>query len=337
MSNVTFGVSLSEYFDLNEAIQVAQTVEKLGFDSLWLTELVYPGIVSLEPLITLGIFAAHTKRVKLGPAVVLLPLHNPVRLAHASVTLDRLSGGRFILGVGSGGDSPASRRHPDQRPDRRIGFEAYGVSVKERGARCDEALEIIKRLWTEPFVSFSGKFWNFTDYTLGARPTQQPHPPIWMAGARAESVLRRTAHYGDGFYPSRLTPSELSQMNSRIMKYAEEYGRDMSTFTKSVYLRFCLNDSLEEAQRVCHRVMEARYKVPAKLGGTSGESDAALLESFRLAYADEPIGPPERCVEILQEYVAAGATDIVLDMSCPADELLSQLHTIAERVMPHFE
>ena len=320
MSKITFGVCLSDYFDLPEAIQTAQTVEELGFDSLWLTELVYPGIVSLEPLITLGIFAAHTKRVKLGPAVVILPLHNPVRLAHASVTLDRLSGGRFILGVGSGGESPES-------------FDAYGVSVRERGARCDEALEIIKRLWTEPSVSFSGKFWNFTDYRLGARPTHQPHPPIWMAGARAESVLRRTARYGDGFYPSRLTPSELSQMNRRIMKYGEEYGRDMSTFTKSVYLRLYISDSLEEAQKVSHRVIEDRYKVPVKVGEASSGTEDVLLEWS----ADEPMGPPERCVEVLQEFVAAGVTDIVLDLSCPQDEVLSQLHTFAERVMPHFE
>ena len=101
MSKITFGVCLSDYFDLPEAIQTAQTVEELGFDSLWLTELVYPGIVSLEPLITLGIFAAHTKRVKLGPAVVILPLHNPVRLAHASSHPGQIvwravySGGRF--------------------------------------------------------------------------------------------------------------------------------------------------------------------------------------------------------------------------------------------------
>ena len=105
-------------------------------------------------------------------------------------------------------------------------------------------------------------------------------------------MLRRTGRYGDGFYPSRLTPSELSQMYARIRKYGEEAGRDMSSFTNSVYLRLRFNDSLEDAQRVSQQVIEARCKVPVKVGDTSVGSgtEDALLEFP----ANEPMGPPRK-------------------------------------------
>ena len=125
-------------------------------------------------------------------------------------------------------------------------------------------------------------------------------------------------------------------MYARIKKYGEDAGSDMSSFTNSVYLRLCFNDSLVNAQRVSQLVMKARYKAPIKVGGAAEEPDAE--DAYLLEFSDyEPMGPPERCIEIFEEYVAAGATHIVLDMSCPPDKVLAQLKTFSQRVMPHFK
>ena len=313
MSEVKFGVSVSEYYDLKEAIHTAKGIEELGFDSLWMTENVRSEAASLEPLIALGIIASHTTRIAFGPAVVLLPLRNPVGLAHAAVTLDRLSGGRFLLGIGAGGDAPD-------------GFNAYGVPMSERGRRCDEALEVMKRLWTETTTTFNGKYFSFTDYGLGARPVQKPHPPIWLGGARSEAVLRRVARYADAFYPTRLTPPELARQYNRIEGYAREYGRDMTSFVKSVYLRFSVGSTVEEArERACRALMQ-RYRIQA---------DHPLITVLK-PRENCIVGTSKDCIETLEKYIEVGATHIVLDPACAGEEILPQFETFAREIMPRF-
>lgn len=307
MASLKFGVSYHEYDDLAGVARYARRVEELGFDSLWITENVHSRVPSLEPLLTLSIFAAHTTRVSLGPAVLLLPLRNPVGLAHAIATLDRLSGGRVILGVGAGGDAPE-------------GYQAYGVPREERGSRSDEALEIMKKLWTEPSVSFSGRFNNFSDYSLGPRPTQKPHPPIWLGGS-APAAVKRAARWGDGFFPARVTPSECSRLYDQVKSYGLENGRDMSGFTNATYLSLCLADSGEEALRISQRVLKERYTYPV--------TDLVPGENCLL-------GTPEDCIRLIEEYQAAGASHVVLDPSCPPEDILSQLETFCRQVSPHF-
>ena len=279
MSTIEFGVSLSEPYDAASLIEISQHVEALGFDSLWLTENVYPGVTALETLIALGVIATNTRRVRFGPAVLIMPLRNPVALAHASATLDRLSGGRFVLGVGAGGESKAT-------------FDAYGVPMNERGRRCDEMLELMYKLWTEESVTHHGRFWSLEDYGIGTRPTQQPHPPIWLAGARAETVLRRAARWADGIYPSRVSPSELTGVYANIFRHADEIGRDMSHFTKSVYLRLCLGPSVAAAQKTCLRVLEKRYEATVRAGADTG--GGGKQSDFELNVEQGSVfGPPE--------------------------------------------
>ena len=133
MTKFTFGMSFHETYQYSRqaVIDYARAIESLGYDTLWITENVHSGADSLEPLLTLSFMAAHTERISFGPSVILLPLRNAVGLAHAVATLDRLSGGRLVLGVGNGGTVPGS-------------FEAYGASIRQRGRYCDEALEVMK-------------------------------------------------------------------------------------------------------------------------------------------------------------------------------------------------
>ena len=199
MTKFTFGMSFHETYQYSRqaVIDYARAVESLGYDTLWITENVHSGADSLEPLLTLSFMAAHTERIKFGPSVILLPLRNAVGLAHAVATLDRLSEGRLILGVGNGGTVPGS-------------FEAYGASIRQRGRYNDEALEVMKSLWTGDPVTFSGKLLDLDSYVLGGRPTASLHPPIWIGGT-AEGVLKRGRSVRRRLHPPQHQPRAISR------------------------------------------------------------------------------------------------------------------------------
>ena len=163
-----FGISYAYYQDAKQVRDSARLVESAGFDSLWVTENVHSGPEALEPMVVLSQFAAYTERISIGPAVVLLPLRNPVGFAHAVATVDHLSEGRFILGVGAGGNAVE-------------GYEAYGVPVAERGKRCNETLEIMTNLWTGEPYSFDGQFSSSPTTPSAPDPTSGPIPPSGSA------------------------------------------------------------------------------------------------------------------------------------------------------------
>ena len=302
-----FGVSLAYYFDLQETVEIARRVEELGFDSLWVTENVHSRTPSLEPLMALSTFAANTTRVTIGPAVLLLPLRNPVGLAHAAATLDKLSGGRLILGVGSGGGAPE-------------GYQAYGVPLEERGRRSDEILEIMTALWTGEPVSFDGVHYSFSEYTLGARPVQRPHPPIWLGG-EAPAVVRRVARWGQGYFPAHKSPAECAGLYDKVQVLRQEYGRGSVEFTNAAYLYVNLAESGELALKVTKEVLLERYTYPVthlRLGATC------------------ILGAVDDCVRLLKEYQAAGAAHIVLDPTCLKEEVLPLLERVSREILPHF-
>lgn len=156
--------------------------EELGYDNVWLTEhhFTEDGYnPSLLP--TAAAVAARTRRIRIGTFVLLLPFQHPVRVAEDATCVDILSGGRFDLGVGQG------YSHHE--------FEALCMSRKERSARFAEGIELVTRLWTEPRVTFDGRFTQVKDLVLSPRPVQQPHPPLWI-GARTEKATRRAAALG---------------------------------------------------------------------------------------------------------------------------------------------
>ena len=303
-----FGVSLTYYFDMQETREIARRVEELGFDSLWVTENVHSGTPSLEPLMALSTFAASTTRITIGPAVLLLPLRNPVGLAHSVATLDKLSGGRVILGVGSGGEA-------------REGFQAYGVPREERGRRSDEILEIMTALWTGEPVSFDGVHYGFSEYTLGARPVQRPHPPIWLGG-EAPAVVRRVARWGQGYFPAHQSPAECAGLYDKVQALRREYGRGPVEFTNAAYLYVNLAESGEVALKVTKEVLLERYTYP--------------VTHLRLG-ASCILGTVDDCVRLLKEYQAAGAAHIVLDPTCPKEDVLPLLERVSREILPHFK
>jgi probable F420-dependent oxidoreductase len=187
----------------------------------------------LEPLTLLAALAGVTRTLRLGTMVLVLPLRHPVALAKAWATLDVLSGGRTILGVGVGW-------HTEE-------FALMGVPHRERGRRTEESLEILRALWTGDRVSYEGRYFRFHDLTLEPKPLQRPHPPIWIGGGTQPServygqtvtdiqpVLRRIARYADTWVPhSSATPDMVQADWARIQEFARAAGRDPATIGRA--------------------------------------------------------------------------------------------------------
>jgi probable F420-dependent oxidoreductase len=184
---------------------VAQAAEDLGFQSVWTTEHIVVGPDGVDPygrvydsLVTLGWIAGWTERVGLGTSIVLVPLHNPFRLAKEAATLQELSGGRFTLGVGMGW-------HRDE-------FEFMGVPFEGRGSGADEEITLIRALWLGE-QSFEGRYWSYRNAT--AEPHPSPPPEIWVGGS-SERAIRRARELGDVWHPSRASdPNHVREVKER--------------------------------------------------------------------------------------------------------------------------
>ena len=309
MANIRFGVIYSRLHAVTPIPEFARAIEDWGFDAVWVTEGVANQMAALDPLLAVGAFAHHTRRIKVGTCVLLLPLRNPALLAKEVATLDFLSEGRIVLGVGVGGSSNSGITD----------FHVCNVPVDERGARSDEALEIMTKLWTGKPVSHEGRFYQFQDVKMEPRPVQEPHPPLWVGG-QAEGVLKRTARYCDGFVPMGVTPKEYGRMWTRIEGYGEEYGRDVSGLTRAVHLYFSIGRDREDAWKIARDTLAKRYGW-----------DPQLPKDGRYAF-----GAARDCIETIEEFVDAGVTDFVFNTTRPLPEVLEHVEQLATEIMPHF-
>ncbi len=199
-----FGVTLpnfGKYADKNEIIKIATAAQELEFDSVWVSDhIVIPdthegfGDLFYEPIVTLSYLASITKKIKLGTSVIILPYRNPVVFAKMVSTLDQLSDGRIILGIGAGWLEKE--------------FQALGIAFGKRGEITDESLKVLETLWTQENPSFTGKNFKFSDIKFLPKPRQKPYPPIWIGGG-SDKAIERAVTYGDGWHPVGLTPEEL--------------------------------------------------------------------------------------------------------------------------------
>ena len=221
-------------------LPVAEAAERLGFDSVFAahhvalpyereseypyqrsgTEIAMtPGIQWLDPLVTLSMIAGVTDRIGLGTSVLVLPYRNPVNLAAEVASLDVLSDGRVILGVGCGW--------------MREEFETLGLDPSERGARTDEYIEVLRTLWTQDPASFDGRFVTCEGIVLAARPQTEGGPPIWVGG-NTEAGLRRALRHGDGWHGFEVYPEELTDLHEQLERIGAEVDRDPAELVLSV-------------------------------------------------------------------------------------------------------
>lgn len=217
-----YGVCIPHYGRLLDGPalrDVAQAAEGLGYDALWATdhivvpadtELIYRNDM-LECLSVLNYVAAATQRVRLGTSVLILPYRNPLVVAKAMATADVLSGGRVIMGAAVGWLEEE--------------FIALGARFHERGRYTDEALRIIKELWTSERPSFEGRYYRFSGLAFSPRPVQRPHPPIWIGG-NSEGAMRRAVAYGEAWHLTRTTPEQAKEQAERLRQMAASMGRE---------------------------------------------------------------------------------------------------------------
>ena len=219
--------------------EVAERAEGLGYDSLWALDRLlwpvrpaskYPGNprgelpavmqTVYEPLTSLAFVAARTKTIRLGTSVLVAAYRSPVLAAKIGATLDALSGGRLILGLGAGWSADE--------------FTAANQSIEERDGRTDEFIMAVRELWTANEPCFTGKYYRFPPSIFAPRPVQKPHPPIWIGG-NSKRAIRRAAELGDGWHPtSRLAPAAFADEVKYLRRTAEQAGRDPNRITLSL-------------------------------------------------------------------------------------------------------
>jgi probable F420-dependent oxidoreductase len=295
--NVRVGIQLgigNSPFDGAERFWASvDACERVGFDSLWLSE--RPSGRLPDALSALAAIAGRTSRIKFGSSVLIVPAYNPVHLAKALATIDALSNGRVLPAVGIGTDNPRE-------------LEALGITKSERGRRLDEAITLMKRLWTEESVSFHGAFYDVTDFTLWPRPVGPLPRAIW-AGGSSDAAHRRVGRLCDGWLPSYVTPDEVRRGIAAIQAYAKEAGRHVPVdhFGALIPVTF----SSEPPAAIAARRPNIDPGEYAAFGST-----AAMLAHAR-------------------RYVAAGVTKLVLVPVTPAD--LTQLELLRYEVASPLE
>ncbi len=309
MADIKVGIQYSRYDPAFPVEKFGQAAEELGFDSAWVAEGLANETQALDIMMALSTLVHHTRRIMVGTGVVLVPLRSPALLAKEVATLDFLSDGRVMLGIGAGGP-------PDSNP---ASFHVAGVDMNERGPRCDEGLEIITKLLSGSRVSHSGRFYRFQDIVMEPPPIQRPHPPIWAGGA-GESMLKRTIRWCDGFIPVRVSTEQYAKCWDKIRRYADEYQRDVSRITKAVHLFYSIAGSSEEARKLAEDTINMRRRFNVSL-----EADG------RFAF-----GTVDDCLRTVESFVKLGITHIVFNALRPAGEILNQIERLATEIVPRF-
>lgn len=268
----------------------APAVEAAGFDSVWVGDHISFYIPVLESLTLLSFAAALTEKIELCTGVYLLPLRHPTLAAKVTSTLDVLSGGRLKLGVGVGGEFPPE-------------FEAVGSPVNERGARADESIEVLRRLWSEDGVEHSGKHFQFGPISIDPKPLQTGGPPI-IVGGRRGPTFRRAGQSGDGYISHMCSAEQYGRNMASIRDHAEKAGRKGDAFEPATFIFTVFDDSYEAALDRAAEMLQRIYNVPFR--------DAAAKYCL--------LGRPEDCLEQMQTFVKAGSRHIVLSMLSDPNE-----------------
>jgi probable F420-dependent oxidoreductase len=277
---------------------VAELAEETGYDSIWAGDHVSFHNPILDVTVALACFAARTERIAIGAAVVLLPLRHPSLVAREFGSLDYLSGGRAIVGVGVGGEGGKD-------------FEAVGVDPRERGARTDESMQALRELFRGPGASFSGRFFSFAEVTIEPQPVQPGGPPLWVGGGSA-AALRRAGRLGDGWIPIWASPERFAAGFAEVRRHAEEAGRDPGAIAPAVMCPALVGEDCRE-RLAAH--LARRYAMNV---------EPHLIDRYCIA------GSEEDCTARVRAYADAGVDHLVFNIGCAAgDEFLDQAQRLA--------
>ena len=287
--------------------QMAETAERIGYDSVWIGDSI-TSKPRLEPMTAMAAVAARTSRVKIGTAVLLNALRHPVHLAHAAATIDNISGGRTILGLGAGRSN--NQMFVDEHA-------AVGVPIMERAARMEESIRVMRALWTGEPVSNPGDYYPLEEVALEPRPVQQSIP-LWISSNWVRRGLARVAELGDAWITNVPSPDLFTQCWERIEQCAGEMGRDASEIGRCLYISVNLNDEADAALEEGDQFMRAYYSVPYDV------ISRQLLCVF---------GPPSKSIEAIKAYQERGADYFIVRFASP--DQMGQLARFTDEVLPY--
>lgn len=301
---VGFSISRAGIPGPDEICAFAERVEELGLDSIWPSDHVVSRQPSLDVACLMAMFAARTKRIKMGPSVLSLPARDPIHVAKTFASLDHLTGGRrrVIMAVGLGGDPRECT--------------VSGIPESERGARMREGVEVMRKLWSAPNVTHQGRFYRFENVTIEPRPVGG-RLDVWIGG-QSDLALKRVARYGDGWMPSFITAREFAAGMSKLTGYGAELGRTIEPGEAGVLLLTHVSRDAEGAREVARKLLK-RAPIPQE----------ALDER-------SAIGTVEEVVARLRAFVDAGCTKFVLFPVAAAGDLIPQIELFGTEILPRF-
>ena len=305
-ARLRFGAQLSGAHPPPRQLELARRVEALGYDSVWTGDHVSFHNPLYESLTLLAAYAAITTRIRLGTAVYLLALRPAAIAAKVTASLDALSGGRLIFGVGVGGENPKE-------------FEVCGVPHKERGARVTEGIDAVRALWRDSPASFAGRFTRFDKVSIDPKPVQQPGPPIWIGG-RSDAALARAARQGDGWMAYVVHADRYAQSTAKIREEADRAGRTLDGFVNSHLAFVTIGSDYEKARDTWVRLLSKRY----------AQDFGPLAAKYGI------IGTAAQCAEQLERFIAAGCSTFVMNPICDNEDTERQFEQIAAEILPRF-
>ena len=290
---------------IDELADLVGLVDRCGYDSMWVGDHVAFTIAIFDPLLQLAQAAVLSRRLVFGTDVFLLPLRHPTPIAKQVSTLDHLTEGRFIFGVGVGGEFPKE-------------YEACGVPLNERGARLSESLTVMRKLWTGEPVSHAGKFFNFEGIKMQPPPRQPGGPPIWCGG-RADPALRRIGRMTDGWMSYVVTADMYRQGLEKIATAASEAARTFDRGFGTAHLLFTrIDDTYEKALDAATVSLSQRY----------------AMDFRKAAQRYGALGTPQDVVETIFKFQQAGVRHLILDFVGPYEERDQQIERFAAEAMP---
>jgi alkanesulfonate monooxygenase SsuD/methylene tetrahydromethanopterin reductase-like flavin-dependent oxidoreductase (luciferase family) len=286
--------------------QMAETAERIGYDSVWVGDSI-TSKPRLEPMAVMAALAARTHRVKIGTAVMLNALRHPVHLAHSIATIDNISGGRIVLGLGAGRSN--NQMFVDEHA-------IVGVPITERADRMEESIDVLRMLWSQDNVSHPEGYYPLNDVTLEPRPVQE-QVPIWLSSNWVQRGLKRVAAQGDGWITNVPSTEMFTKCLDKIEEKGAEFGKDVSGIKRVLYISVNLNDE-DEALSEGDGFMRAYYGIPYEVVSKQ------LLCVF---------GPAQEAIDAIKRYKEAGADYFIVRFASPNQ--MEQLEKFTELVAPH--
>lgn len=317
MSNILFSMGGSSGLEWSDFLEICQACDELGFHGFYPSDhlmQIHAGRgttpARLDGLTVMAAMAGHTKRLRLGMLVINNNFRHPVITAKMINTLDHVSGGRAEMGIGSG--------------NVREEFDVHGMPFppfKERAERLDEALSVIKAIWTDEPATFRGAYYSLSEAPQMPKPVQRPHPPV-IVGGRGDRTLQIAAKHADDY--NQIAPLEEAKVNlARMQAVCDEAGRDFSAMRRSVQIQIKLSDDAGEVAAAVER------------GATLATQQTAYYASPEDQVRDSMLlGSPAEIVDQLGRWVGAGVNHFILMTPRPFDRRVAE--RFAQEVVPHF-